>query len=661
MGGGGGAITGISSPRPSPSSLYSVLSPLPLAPASSYSISMNSLDMILRPKSIAVIGASRRPHTIGWHILDNLVEHGFTGPVYPVNPNAKAIHSIPAYPSVSAIPGEVDLGIIVVPKEQVLDAAREAAEAGVRGLVVISAGFKEIGGDGIDREQQLEQLIRDKGLRMVGPNCMGVINTSPDFAMNATFAPSMPPGGPVAFVSQSGAMGVSVLNYAENLGIGISMFVSMGNKTDVSGNDLIEYWRDDPDTKVILMYLESFGNPATFVPLARTLTRQKPICIVKSGRTGVGAQAAASHTGALAATDLATDAIIAQAGAIRAQTVEELFDFAMAFANQPMPKSNRVAIVTNAGGPGIIIADACEANDLEVAELTEETQAKLRLGLPEEAAVRNPVDLIASATAETYEFALQHVFDDPNIDAVLAAFVPPLGILVKDVATAIVRVNEKHPEKPIMAVIMGSEGIQSGVPELQEASVPAYVFPESAARSLATMWKQHRRNQRPEGTFKEFGDVDDEAVGAILDNAMSEGREQLTEAESFGVLEAYMIPVARWRMIDADDGRGSWEHGGGTLGTRAAEAAEELGFPIVMKIVSPEIIHKTDVGGVVLGLRPLPRSKRRLRRCSRTSKERGRGGATHSRGWMACCCRGWHPASPRRLSESRESRAWDRW
>ena len=557
---------------------------------------MHELDSILRPKSIAVIGASRRPNTIGWQILDNLLEHGFQGPVYPVNPGAKSIHSIPAYQSVTAIPDEVDLAIIVVPKERVLGVAMEAIDAGIKGIVVISAGFKEVGGDGLDRERELVELIRDRNLRMVGPNCMGVINTAPDVAMNATFAPAMPPSGPVAFVSQSGARGVSVLNYAKNLGIGISMFVSMGNKTDVSGNDLIEYWKNDPDTKVILMYLESFGNPAIFVPLARSLTKTKPICIVKSGRTGAGAQAAASHTGALAATDLATDAIIAQTGAIRAQTVEELFDLAMAFANQPLPASNRVAIVTNAGGPGIIIADACEATGLEVAPLTVETQQKLREGLPEEASVRNPVDLIASATAGTYEFALQHVFDDPEIDAVLAAFVPPLGILVKDVAAAIVRVNDRHPEKPILAVIMGTEDIQTGIPELQDACVPTYVFPESAARALATMWKQRRRVSRADGDLVEFDDVDDDAITAILDSAVASGDQKLSEADSLRILEAYRIPVARWRVVDANGADDE------TLSARTAQAASELGFPVVMKIVSPDITHKTDVGGVVLGI-----------------------------------------------------------
>ncbi|MBI3982448.1 MAG: CoA-binding protein, partial [Gemmatimonadetes bacterium] len=388
---------------------------------------MHSLDPILRPKSIAVIGASRQPNTIGWQILDNLLHSGFQGPVYPVNPKATAIHSIPAYPTVKAIGTPIDLAVIVVPKDHVLQVVEQCLEVGVRGLVVISAGFREVGGAGVEREQQLLDLVRRHGVRMVGPNCMGVMNTADDVRMNATFAPATPPRGPVAFMSQSGAMGLSVLDYAESLNIGISMFVSAGNKADLSGNDFLEYWRDDPATKVILMYLENFGNPGRFVELARAITPTKPICVVKSGRTGAGARAAASHTGALAGTELATDTIITQAGAIRAQTVEELFDLAMAFANQPLPEGNRVAVVTNAGGPGIILADGCEANGLDVVQLAPETQARLRQRLPEEASVGNPVDLIASATAASYEFALATVFGDPNVDAAIAAFVPPLG------------------------------------------------------------------------------------------------------------------------------------------------------------------------------------------------------------------------------------------
>ncbi len=554
---------------------------------------MHALDPILRPRSIAVIGASRQPNTIGWQILDNLLRAGFQGPVYPVNPKAIAIHSIPAYPSVQAIGAPVDLGVIVVPKEHVLQVAEQCLEAGVRGLVVISAGFREVGGAGIEREQQLLDLVRRYGVRMVGPNCMGVMNTADDVRMNATFAPSTPPRGPVAFMSQSGAMGLSVLDYAESLNIGISMFVSAGNKADLSGNDFLTYWRDDPATSVILMYLENFGNPRRFVELAREITRAKPICVVKSGRTGAGARAAASHTGALAGTELATEAIIAQSGAIRAHTVEDLFDLAMAFANQPLPDGNRVAVVTNAGGPGIILADACEANGLSVVSLTPETQARLRTRLPDEASVGNPVDLIASATAASYEFALSTVFGDPNVDAAIAAFVPPLGIQAKDVAEAIVRVNAQYPHKPLLAVLMGLQGLPAGLAQLHEANVPAYIFPESAARALGAMWHQRRRRDRPEGRIPSF-QTDDAAVESMLDAAARAGQTRLSEPDALRLLEAYGIPVAPWAFVS--------QNGSQSLASAAGAAAQKLGFPVAIKIVSGEIVHKTDVGGVVLDL-----------------------------------------------------------
>ncbi len=563
-----------------------------------------SLDPILRPQSIALIGASRQPNTIGWHILDNLLKHGFQGPIYPVNPHATAIHSVPAYKAIGSVPGPVDLAVIAVPKEHVVNVVRECVDAKVKGLVVISAGFKEVGGAGIERERELRDVVASSGIRMVGPNCLGVINTEPGVRMNATFAPNMPPPGPVGFISQSGAMGLSVLDYAQSLGIGISMFVSSGNKADVSGNDLLEYWSDDPGTQVILMYIESFGNPEKFVELGRRITRDKPICIVKSGRTGAGERAAASHTGALAGTELATDALIAQAGAIRAQTVEELFDLAMAFANQPLPAGNRVAIVTNAGGPGIILADACEVHGLEVPHLGSETVELLRSKLPEEASVKNPVDLIASATPKSYEFALQSVFDDPHVDAAIAAFVPPLGIQAKDVAEAIVRVNRQHPEKPLLAVLMGKEGVPAGMAELHEARVPAYIFPESAARALGALWRQRRRINRPSGEVLEF-DTDDATVKSVIDGTLAEKRHKLSEPDAMRLLEAYGIEVLPWEYVTKDSPT--------SLAAAAGEAATRIGFPVAIKIVSPDIIHKTDVGGVQLGLKSKTEVERAVR------------------------------------------------
>jgi acetyl coenzyme A synthetase (ADP forming)-like protein len=545
------------------------------------------LDAIFRPRSIAVIGASRKPNTIGYQILENLVRHGFAGAVYPVNPTADAVHSIRAYPSVEAIPDEVDLAVIVVPKQHVCQAAEACGRKGVRGLVVISAGFAEVGGPGVERQKELLEIVRRHGMRLVGPNCMGVLNTAPDRSMNATFAPTMPPPGPVAFLSQSGAMGVTILDYAAEYGIGISQFISVGNKPDVSGNDLIQYWADDERTGVILMYLENFGNPRKFTQLAREITKKKPIIAVKSGRSVAGARAASSHTGALAGTDAATDALLRQCGVLRADTVEEMFDLAMAFSHQPVPRGNRVAIVTNAGGPGIIIADACEAHGLVVTELAEETRAFLAKHLPEEASLANPVDMIASATPQSYRVAVEAVLADPNVDAVVATFVPPLGIRQEDVAEAIVSVAAGQTEKPVVAVLMGREGLPQGLAELNAAGIPGYRFPESGVRALAAMYRHRQWLQRPVGEVRRF-DADREGVARILAAAKAEGRVKLSETEVMRVLEAYGIPVAPYRVTRTAD--------------EAAAAAAEIGWPVVAKVLSPRIIHKSDVGGVAVGL-----------------------------------------------------------
>ncbi|HEU0013473.1 MAG TPA: acetate--CoA ligase family protein [Longimicrobium sp.] len=545
------------------------------------------LDAILRPRSIAVIGASRTPNTIGYQILDNLVRHGYAGAVYPVNPSAPSVHSIRAYPSVEEIPEPVDLAIVVVPKQHVLAVAEACGRKGVKGLVVISAGFKEVGGAGIERERALMEVVRRHGMRLVGPNCMGVLNTAPGLSMNATFAPTMPPAGRVAFMSQSGAMGVTILDYAAEYGIGISQFVSVGNKPDVSGNDLVEYWAADERTGLMLMYLENFGNPRRFTQLAREITRRKPIIVVKSGRSGAGARAASSHTGALAGADVAVDALLAQCGVIRVDTVEEMFDLAMAFSHQPVPRGNRVAIVTNAGGPGILIADACEANGLVVTELAEATRATLASHFPEEASLANPVDMIASATPQSYRVAVEAVLADPNVDAVVAAFVPPLGIRQEDVAEAIVSVASGQREKPVVTVLMGREGLPQGLAELNAAGIPGYRFPESAVRALGAMYGYARWLRRPVGQVRRF-EVDRDAVADIIARARDEGREKLSETEVMRALEAYGIPVAPYRVARTAD--------------EAAAAAAEVGWPVVLKVLSPRIVHKSDVGGVVVGV-----------------------------------------------------------
>ncbi|MDP2497149.1 MAG: acetate--CoA ligase family protein [Candidatus Palauibacterales bacterium] len=545
-----------------------------------------SLDPVLRPDSVAVIGASRRRETIGQQILDNVLGHGFTGPVYPVNPNARSVHSVRAYPSVAELPETPDLAVIVVPKEGVIPVVEECAEAGVGGVVVITAGFREVGGQGVEREEELTRLVRENGMRMVGPNCMGVINASPEVSLNATFAPTMPPRGRIAMMSQSGAMGVTILDYAAEYGIGVSQFVSVGNKPDVSGNDLLEYWREDDDVGVVLMYLENFGNPRRFTRIAREVTRDKPVLAVKAGRSAAGARAASSHTGALTAADVATDALFAQCGVLRVDTVEELFATAMAFGNAPLPDGPNVAVVTNAGGPGIIIADACESRGLEVPSLSGETRERLESRLPEEASVANPVDMIASATADDYRNALEVVLEDPGVDAVIAAFVPPMGIEAEDVSRAIRSVAEGH-EKPVMAVLMGREGLPQGMAELREADIPGYIFPESAARALSAMNRYRRWRERPEGEIAEF-DVARDRAEDVIAGAVRDGREWLTEMEAFDLLECYGVPVARRGLARSAD--------------EAAAAAGEMGYPVVLKAVGPSIVHKTEVGGVELEL-----------------------------------------------------------
>jgi acetate---CoA ligase (ADP-forming) len=547
----------------------------------------HALDAIFQPASIAIVGASRTPGTVGWMVVDNLLRNGFTGALYPVNPRAKAVHGVPAFRSVLEIPTDIDLAVIAVPKDLVADVTEQCGRKGVRAVIVITAGFREVGAAGREREQRLIEIAHHYRMRIVGPNCLGVITSEPAISMNATFAPSMPPAGNVSFMSQSGAMGITIIDYAAEFGIGIHHFVSVGNKADVSGNDLIEYWAADNGTGVILMYLESFGNPRKFTSIARRVTRMKPIIIVKSGRTAAGARAASSHTGALAGLDTATDALLSQCGVIRVDRIEELFDLAMAFSHLPLPRDNTVAIITNAGGPGIIITDACEAAGLRVVELSAETQATLRRDLPDEASVRNPVDMIATATAENYRIALETVLRDPNIGSAIAAFVPPLGVRQLDVANAIIAARDAAPGKPVLAVLMGREGLPQGRAELSEARIPAYTFPESAARALAAMDRQRRWLERPAGVVRTFP-VDRAAADAAFAATTTEDG-YLPAAAVQSLLDAYGIPVIVSRRATTAD--------------EAVRAAEAIGFPVALKVVSADVIHKTEAGGVALDIR----------------------------------------------------------
>ncbi len=553
-------------------------------------ITGSALDALLKPRSIAVIGASRQQNTIGNQIVTNLVAHGFTGPVFPINPRATSVSSIRALPNLAALPQQVDCAIICVPKERVIDVAEECGVSGVKGLVVISAGFREIGGEGVERERQLVETIRKHGMRMLGPNCMGVINTDAEFRMNGTFAPLMPPGGKAAFVSQSGALGVSVLDYATELGIGIGQFVSVGNKPDVSGNDLLLQWENDPLVELILMYVENFGNPRRFLEIAGRITPYKPIVVVKAGRSAVGARAASSHTGALAAKDSSVEALLTQAGVLRARSVEELFDIAMALSVLKPPRGRRTAVITNSGGPGVLAADALGDYKVDLVEFQPATVAKLKPLYPPEASIRNPLDMIASADAQGYGTALDAILEDEGVDMGFAIFTPPLGVTTEAVAEAIGAAAMRHPTKPVVSVLMGRAGLPQGKAELLACGVPAFVFPESAARAVGALIRQSEWARRPVRSIPdaESLSVKSNRVREVFAGVRARRERKLNESEALCVLDAYGIPTAQSHV--AHDA------------TEAGEIAEEVGWPVVMKIVSPNVIHKTDVGGVRLNV-----------------------------------------------------------
>ena len=555
------------------------------------------LDAIFRPRSVAVIGASGTPRSIGWQIAHNIIMSGFNGRLYPVNPKLDNVHSIRCYPSVLDIPDPVDLAVVAVRADQVIAVAQQCAEKGVRGMVVITAGFKEVGGEGTEREKQLREICREGRMRLVGPNCMGILNTEPGVSLNATFARTSPLQGCVSFMSQSGALGEAILNYARRLGLGLSMFASVGNKADISGNDLLVYWDRDRRTDVILLYLESFGHPMRFVRLVRDITRRKPVIAVKAGATEYGRAAITSHTGALAAADAVTDALFAQCGVLRVRTVVEMFDLARAFATQPLPRGKRVAIVTNAGGPGILATDACIGVGLDVPPLAERTRDKVRGRLNPQASLRNPVDLIASAQEKDYAIALDAVLDDDGIDALLVIFVPPIITDTQAVIKAICEARVHHPEKPVLACLMGEESDIEGVKYFEEHRIPVYPFPEPAAYALAAMVSHREWRDRPSPTFGQVK-ADRRRVNEVVHKARDEGRAALSAPECFELLEAYGIPCAR--AVEVKDG------------DEAVAAARESGYPVALKIDSEVHTHKTDVGGVVLGIEDPARLRREL-------------------------------------------------
>jgi acetyl coenzyme A synthetase (ADP forming)-like protein len=549
-----------------------------------------SVRSILNPRSVAIAGASRHPGTIGAMLMANLRRCGFTGSLYPVNPSAAEIDGLRAYPSISAIGQPVDLAVIAVPAAAVESVVADCAQAGVRGVVVISSGFAEASETGRATEKRLTQLVRSSGMRMVGPNCMGVLNTDPAVSLNATFAPTWPPAGNIGMLSQSGALGLAILDHLRRLNIGISTFVSVGNKADVSSNDLLCYWVDDPHTDVIMLYLESFGNPRRFGRIAPEVARRKPIIAVKSGRSAAGTRAASSHSAALASLDVAVDALFEQAGVIRTLTLEDLFDVAALLSTQPVPPGPRVGVVTNAGGPGILLADACEAQGLRLPELSADTLQRLREFLPAQAGLANPIDLIASATAEYYERAIAEVGSDPHVDAVIVVYIPLYVTQIEEYATAIARGAGHVPaDKPVLTVFISTKGTPPMLGGGTRGRLPSYSFPENAAMALAAAERYGRWRQRPQGTPLTLDRFARSAVRAVVDRVLdqAEGPQWLQPADMATVLRAVGI-----RFATAEQ----------TSPAEAVATAERLGYPLVAKAIAPGLIHKSDVGGVITGL-----------------------------------------------------------
>ena len=536
-----------------------------------------SLQRLFEPRTVAVVGASRRRGSIGTEIFRNL-RAGFTGRVIPVNPHATVIEGVGTCASVRDVEGDVDLAVIAVPADAVAGAVDDCIAKCVGGIVVISAGFGETGEDGRAREQALRDRVRAAGIRMIGPNCMGIVNTDPAFRLNASFSPVFPPAGQIAFSSQSGALGLAILEQAQQLNLGLSAFASVGNKADVSSNDLLEYWESDPRTRVILLYLESFGNPRRFRDIARRVSREKPIVAVKAGRSTSGARAASSHTGALAASDTIVDALFHQSGVIRTETLEEMFDVAALLAHQPLPAGKRVGILTNAGGPGILAADACEGFGLTVPALADVTVAALREFLAGCASVANPVDMLATATAEDYRRAIPLLLRDPAIDSLLTIFIPPLVTNATDVARAITDCASASA-KPVLATFFGA----SGVPDIL-SPVPCYTFPESAARALAHAAAYAAQRTAPLGTVPTFPDIDRSAARAIVEQARATGGGWLSPLGSEALLQALGIPTAGSHVAHSV--------------AQACTVARDIGFPVVLKGSGPDILHKTEAHAV---------------------------------------------------------------
>ena len=554
------------------------------------SIPASKLDAIFKPASVAVVGASTRPGTVGNDIFRNLLFNEFRGTVYPINPKAGNVLGVHCYPDLVSVPGKVDLAVVIVPSAGIMEVVDQAIAKNVEAMVVISAGFKEVGGKGVELERDLQTRVRAAGIPLIGPNCLGVINTDPAVRMNAAFGRKMPGPGNLAFLSQSGALCTSVLDYAEERNMGFSKFISFGNKADVNEIDLLDYLARDPTTDVIAMYLEDISDGRRFIETVRKIfwETHKPMLCLKSGRTPEGAKAVSSHTGSLAGSDSVYDALLVQSGVQRVDTIAELFDSAALYCTQPLPRGARVAIVTNAGGPGIMATDSAVRFGLKLAELSPATQEKLRASLPATESLRNPIDVIGDARADRYRSAVRTVLEDDNVDMGMVILTPQSMTDIEETA-AVVPDAVHGIKKPVVCAFMGAKDVAPGVDILRKAGIPNYAFPEDAIRSLAAAERLVALHEIPRREMQVFQDLDIERAKGIVAAAL-DGRDQqyLTQAECRPLLECYRLPLLRSAIVHSAD--------------EAGQVAASFGTAVVMKVMSADVVHKFDAGGVLLNI-----------------------------------------------------------
>jgi acetyl coenzyme A synthetase (ADP forming)-like protein len=544
-----------------------------------------SLQSFFNPKSVAIVGASRQKGKVGYEILTNLIAGGYEGKIFPINPKADEIEGLKCYPDLAALGVVPDLVIVIVPAPFVPAVMEECVRVHVKSVIIITAGFKEVGPEGKKLEEEVVQIARRGGIRFIGPNCLGVI--SPAHKLNASFGGDLPVPGNIGYISQSGALLAAILDLANANGIGFSNLVSIGNKADVDELDVIQAFGTDRDTKVIAGYLESITDGDVFVREAEEISSRKPILLMKSGSTEAGARAASSHTGSLAGGEVAYESAFRRSGVIRCDSIKEQFDFAQAFAHQPLPEGPAVAVITNAGGPGIMAADAIEERGLTFAKLSDETKKKLAEKLPAAANVQNPVDVLGDALADRYEFALDIVLDDANVHSAVVRLTPQAMTQARESAEAVVKVA-RGQGKPVLACFLGASKVEAGLEVLRRGNVPQYDSPESAVATLKVMVDYVRWRNRPKRVVRLFP-VNRRKVESIIERHLRQGMLDIGESEAKEILEAYGFATPRGSIA--------------TTAEQAGNIAQQLGYPVVLKIWSPDILHKSDVGGVRVGLR----------------------------------------------------------